>query len=75
MASKLITYIGVALGIGGGAVQHIAANTQNEFLQQCAEASPNWLVYFSAFAAASLAMKNITDMYYKRLEHKRNEKL
>ena len=72
IASKLITYVGVALGIGGGAVQVISANTQNEFLQKCAEASPSWLVYVSALAAASLAMKNITDMYYRRLEFKKN---
>ena len=59
-------------GIGGGAAQVIAANSQNEFLQKCAESSPSWLVYVSAFAAFSLAMKNITDMYYKRLEFKKS---
>ena len=71
IASKMITYFGVALGIGGGAAQVIAANSQNEFLQKCAESSPSWLVYVSAFAAFSLAMKNITDMYYTRLEYKK----
>ena len=70
-ASKLITYFGVAVGIGGGTVQAVIASSDNEFLQECAKASPNWLAYISAFAAASLAMKNITDMYYKRLEFKR----
>ena len=71
-ASKLITYVGVAVGIGGGAVQVVAASADNELLQACSETTPNWLPYVSAVAALSLAMKNLTDMYYKRLEFKKN---
>ena len=73
IASKLITYFGVALGIGGGAIQVISSNSSNEFLQQCAESSPGWLVYVSAFAAASLAMKNITDIYYTRARYNKDK--
>ena len=70
VASKLITYVGIAVGIGGGAAQAVVANSDNAFLQACSEGAPSWLAYISAAAACSLALKNITDMYYRRLEHK-----
>lgn len=73
VASKMITYVGVAVGIGGGAAQAVVASSSNELLQDCANASPSWLAYISALAALSLAMKNIADMYYRRLEFKKND--
>ena len=72
VASKLITYVGVGVGIGGGAVQAVVTSSSNEFLQNCAEGTPDWLAYVSASAAVSLAVKNMADMYYKRLEFKKN---
>lgn len=70
VASKLITYVGVAIGIGGGAVQVATSTLNSDFLQQCADASPSWLIYVSAFAAASLTCKNITDIYYTKARYK-----
>jgi hypothetical protein len=76
IASKLITYVGVAVGIGGGAAQAVVTNSNNAFLQECANKSPSWLAYISAVAAISLAMKNIADIYYRRKEFKnKNDEL
>lgn len=72
IASKLITYVGVGVGIGGGVVQTVVTSSDSAFLQECAEITPNWLAYMSAAAALSLAVKNIADTYYRRLEFKKN---
>lgn len=72
-ASKFITFFGVAVGIGGGAVQVAIANSQNELIQKCSEATPSWLAYISAAAAISLVVKNLTDAYYMRVKHKEDK--
>ena len=73
--SKFITYFGVGVGIGGGTVQAVShhkvlPSPVNEIVQTCADVSPDWLAYMPAIAAVSLLIKNIADVYYKRLEHK-----
>ena len=66
IVSKLITYFGLYVGIGGGTVQVIAANTiDNKIVQACANAAPSWLAYVPAIAAITLSIKHITDMYFK----------
>jgi len=69
-ASKLITFLGLTLGIGGGTIQLVAANTQQEFIQTCAQAAPAWLVYVPAVAAITLSIKHIVDMYYTYKDRK-----
>ena len=65
LASKFITFFGVSVGLGGGAVQVVAANSQNnEFVRVCTEAAPHWLAYVPAIAAITLSVKHIADMYY-----------
>ena len=70
IASKLVTYLGVGVGVGGGTAQGIARTSQNEFMQFCANQSPDWLAYAPAFGVASLVIKNISDWYFRRLEVK-----
>ena len=75
LASKLITYLGVSVGIGGGAAQIVASkNLDNELVQQCIQSTPTWLMYTSiivpAVAAISLIVKNLADVVFRRIEHK-----
>jgi uncharacterized protein YneR len=70
IASKFITYLGVGVGVGGGTAQGIARNSQNDFIQYCADQSPEWLAYAPAIGVASLVIKNISDWYFKRIEVK-----
>ena len=75
LASKLITYFGVGVGIGGGTVQAVSHSSimpkqVADIAQTCADVSPDWLAYVPAIAALSLLIKNIADVYYRRLESK-----
>ena len=67
IASKLVTYLGVGVGVGGGTAQGIARTSQNEC---CANQSPDWLAYAPAIGVASLVIKNISDWYFRRVEVK-----
>ena len=80
--SKIITYLGVG-GIGGGSVQvlaqtQLAKNNQqvNDIIDICTSATPEWLIYVPAVGVASLLLKNISDVIFRRIEHKKimNEK-
>jgi len=68
IASKLITYLGVGIGVGGGTAQGIVRNSQNEFVQFCANQSPEWVTYVPVIGVASLVIKNISDWYFRRIE-------
>jgi len=68
IVSKVITYLGVGVGVGGGTAQGIARNSQNGFIQYCADHSPEWLAYAPAIGVASLVIKNISDWYFRRIE-------
>ena len=68
ITSKIIMYFGVGAGVGGGTVQTIAKNTSNEFMQQCAEMTPDWLAYVPAVGVSSLVIKNIADWHFRRIE-------
>ena len=71
MISKVITYFGISVGIGGGAVQAVAnSNSSNEIIQQCAGMTPEWLAYMPGIAATSLVIQNISNVYFRRLEAK-----
>lgn len=63
--SKGITYAGLG-GIGVG-----TANTAvHVTTQECAKYAPDWLAWAPLIGIASLAIKNVCDVYYKRLEVK-----
>lgn len=68
IASKIITYFGVGAGVGGGTAQAIVKNSANDFVQACADATPEWLVYAPAVGVASLVIKNICDWHFRRIE-------
>lgn len=73
IASKVITYFGVAGGVGGGTVQVVTSNSSlasNEFVQDCANVAPDWLVYVPAVGVVSLILKHIADVYFRRKELK-----
>jgi len=82
LVSKIITYLGVG-GIGGGSVQ-VLAQTQlaknneqiSDIIDVCASATPDWLIYVPAVGVASLLLKNISDVIFRHIEHKKimNEK-
>ena len=68
LVSKIITYLGVGVGVGGGAAQGIARSSQNEIVQACADMSPDWLAYAPAIGVASLVIKNASDWHFRRIE-------
>lgn len=70
IVSKIITYFGVAGGVGGGTVQVVASKTANEFIQECANVTPDWLAYVPAIGVLSLIVKHAADIYFKRKELK-----
>ena len=43
----------------------------SEIANYCAAASPDWLVYIPAIGVASLVIKNVTDIIFRRIEHKK----
>jgi len=65
LASKFINFFGISVGLGGGAVQMVAAKMPaNPIIEACVQASPHWLAYIPAVAAITLSVKHIADMYY-----------
>ena len=68
LVSKIVTYLGVGVGVGGGAAQGIARSSQNEIVQACADIAPDWLAYAPAVGVASLVLKNTSDWYFRRIE-------
>jgi hypothetical protein len=74
LASKLITFFGLSVGLGGGTIQIVAANSQQEFIQACVQSTPIWLAYVPAIAAITLSIKHIADMYYTYKDRKKDSK-
>ena len=70
LVSKIITYAGVGIGVGGGAAQGIARSSHNEIIQACADMSPDWLAYAPAVVVTSLVIKNASDWHFRRIEVK-----
>ena len=78
LVSKAIFYFGSFVGIGGSSVQILSESSavrnnkhMSEIANYCAAASPDWLVYIPAIGVASLVIKNVTDIIFRRLEHKK----
>lgn len=74
MLSKIMTYFGVGVGIGGGSVQVAAKTVAPQIAETCAPYTPDWLAYAPAVGVLSLVIKNAADIYYKRQEIKMNNK-
>lgn len=68
LLSKVITYFGVGGGVGGGTIQAAAQLSTNEFIQECANATPDWLAYVPAVGVLSLMIKHAADIYFKKKE-------
>lgn len=70
IASKVVTYFGVAGGVGGGTVQVVSNASTSKFVQDCANITPDWLAYVPAIGVASLILKHLADVYFRRKELK-----
>lgn len=70
LASKFITYFGVAGGVGGGTVQLVTNASTNDFIQECVNSTPDWLAYVPVIGVVSLIVKHVADIYFRRKELK-----